>query len=418
MLPTKSNTADKGCSPVSSNCVIWQGPDLDCINLCNGDAVSDVVYKLATQLCTIQSTLDLSLLDLSCLVSFCSASNPAPTGANKTLSAVLDFIIDKVCCLNTRCTTLEGASGGSSYTEPNLNLPTCLQYVDPTTQQTITVLSHSQFTLRLANRHCDLKAVVDGQTSTLATHNTRITALEAAAGSLNLPTVTPNCILPAQPTAMNLVLDKLEEEYCNLRSVLGSNTGITSAVGQQCQNLASQNALSQPGFVSGLTGWVPTSGNALSGTLAGAVKNLWVVLCDMRATIYDLKNAAGATDCSSFLLGFSAAANEARTQVTLFFSGTTVIPAGFANCNAQGSKVTIKDTGGRTFIGYVDLVAAQTDTDGVTFTVSGASLSASQNFTVTVEGCVTKSGNTCSKVATFEVPLPCPIITSVSATLE
>lgn len=414
MLPTKSNTADKGCSPVSSNCVIWQGPDLDCINLCNGDAVSDVVYKLATQLCTVQSTLDLSTLDLSCLVSFCSATNPAPT--TKTLSAVLDFIIDKVCCLNTTIENLP-TGGGSSYTEPNIALPTCLQYTDPGTGQTVTQLIHNQFTLRLANQHCTLKATVDGHTSTLSAHDSRITALENAPG-VTLPTVTPNCILPSTPTAMNIVLDKLEEEYCMLRSVLGSNSGITSAVAQQCQNLASQNALSQPGFISGLSGWVPSSGNELSGTLSGAVKNLWVVLCDMRAAIYDLKNTIGTVDCSSFLLGFSAAANEARTEVTLFFSGSTVVPTGFENCNAQGSKVTIKDTGGRTFVGYVDLVAAQNDVNGITFTVSSASLNTGQNYTVTVEGCVSKSGNTCSKVATFEVPLPCPIITSVSATLE
>lgn len=413
MLPTKSNTADKGCSPVSSNCVIWQGPDLSCINLCNGDAVSDVVYKLATQLCTIQTSLDLSTLDLSCLVSFCSATNPAPT--TKTLSAVLDFIIDKVCCLNTTIANLP--NGGNTYTEPNLALPSCLQYADPATGQTITQLVHNQYTLRLGNQFCTLKATVDGHTTTLATYNTRITALENAP-SVTLPTVTPNCILPSTPTAMNLVLDELEAQYCNLRSVLGTNAGLTAAVGQQCQNLATQNALSQPGYVSGLTGWVPTSGDALSGTVAGAIKNLWVVLCDMRSAIYDLKNTAGTTDCSAFLLNFSAAANEARTQVTLFFSGSTVVPAGFANCTAQGSKVTIKDTSGHIFTGYVDLVAAQTDSDGITYTVSGASLNASQNYTVTVEGCVSKSGNTCSKVATFDVPLPCPIITSVSATLE
>lgn len=413
MLPTKSNTADKGCSPVSSNCVIWQGPDLSCINLCNGDAVSDVVYKLATQLCTIKTSLDLSTLDLSCLVSFCSATNPAPT--NKTLSAVLDFIIDKVCCLNTTIANLPAS--GSSYTEPNLALPTCLQYTDPATGQTITQLVHNQYTLRLGNQYCTLKATVDTHTTTLATYNTRITALENSP-AVTLPTVTPNCILPSTPTAMNLVLDELEAQYCNLRSVLGTNAGLTAAVGQQCQNLATQNALSQPGYVSGLTGWVPSTGDALSGTVAGAIKNLWVVLCDMRSAIYDLKNAAGTTDCSAFLLGFSAAANEARTQVTLFFSGSTVVPAGFANCNAQGSKVTIKDTSGHTYVGYVDLVAAQTDTDGVQFTVSGASLNASQNYTVTVEGCVSKNGNTCSKVATFTVAVPCPIITSVSATLE
>lgn len=408
MLPTKSNTADKGCSPVSSNCVIWQGPDLGCIDLCNGDAISDVMYKVATKLCTIQTSLDLSNLDLSCLVSFCSATNPAPT--TKTLSAVLDFIIDKVCCLNTAIANLPG--GSSSYTEPNLALPTCLQYADPATGQTITQLVHNQYTLRLGNQFCSLKATVDGHTTTLATYNTRITALENAPG-VSLPTVTPNCILPATPTAMNVVLDKLEEEYCGLRSVLGANTALTASIAQQCQGLGASPALSTSGTISSLTGW-----NTNSTTIASAVQNLWVVLCDMRQTIYDLKNAAGQTDCSAFLLGFTAAANEARTQVTVFFNGGgTVIPAGFANCTAQGSKITIKDASGKTYTDYVNLLTAVTDTDGITYTVSGAALNTSQAYTITVEGCLTKNGNTCSKTATYTVSVPCPIITSVTATL-
>lgn len=408
MLPTKSNTADKGCSPVSSNCVIWQGPDLGCIDLCNGDAISDVMYKVATKLCTIQTSLDLSNLDLSCLVSFCSATNPAPT--TKTLSAVLDFIIDKVCCLNTAIANLPG--GSSSYTEPNLALPTCLQYADPATGQTITQLVHNQYTLRLGNQFCSLKATVDGHTTTLATYNTRITALENAPG-VSLPTVTPNCILPATPTAMNVVLDKLEEEYCGLRSVLGANTALTASIAQQCQGLGASPALSTSGTISSLTGW-----NTNSTTIASAVQNLWVVLCDMRQTIYDLKNAAGQTDCSAFLLGFTAAANEARTQVTVFFNGGgTVIPAGFANCTAQGSKITIKDASGKTYTDYVNLLTAVTDNDGITYTVSGAALNTSQAYTITVEGCLTKNGNTCSKTATYTVSVPCPIITSVTATL-
>ena len=146
MLPISSSTADQGCSPVSSNCVIWQGPDLSCINLCKGDTVSDVVYKVATQLCTLQTELDLSDLDLSCLVSFCSSANPAPT--TQTLAAVLEFIIAKVCCLNTRCTVLEGASPGNSYTEPTLTLPSCLQYTNAQ-GQTVTQLVHNQYTLTL-----------------------------------------------------------------------------------------------------------------------------------------------------------------------------------------------------------------------------------------------------------------------------
>lgn len=409
MLPTKSNTADKGCSPVSSNCVIWQGPDLGCIDLCNGDAISDVVYKVATKLCTIQTSLDLSTLDLSCLVSFCSATNPAPT--NKTLLAVLDFIIDKVCCLNTTIANLP-AGGGSSYTEPNVALPTCLQYTDPGTGQTVTVLQHSAYTLRLANQYCSLKATVDGHTTTIAAHNTRITALENAP-AVTIPQVTPNCILPAVPTAMNLVLDELEAQYCLLRTTLGTNTALTSAVAQQCQGLGASAALSTTGTISSLPGW-----NATSTTVASAMQNLWVVLCDMRQTIYDLKNTVGQTDCSAFLLGFTAAANEARTQVTVFFNGGgTVVPSGFTNCTALGSKITIRDTSGHVYTDNVNLVTAVTDTDGITYTVSGAALNASQAYTITVEGCLTKDGNTCSKTATFTVSVPCPIISSVTATL-
>jgi hypothetical protein len=369
------------------------------------------VYKVATKLCTIQTSLDLSTLDLSCLVSFCSATNPAPT--NKTLLAVLDFIIDKVCCLNTTIQNLP-AGGGSSYTEPNVSLPTCLQYTDPGTGQTVTVLQHSAYTLRLANQYCNLKATVDSQTTTIASHNTRITALENRP-AVTIPLVTPNCILtPGTPTAMNLVLDELEAQYCTLRGVLGTNTALTTAVAQQCQGLGASPALSTSGNISSLPGW-----NGTSTTVASAVQNLWVVLCDMRQAIYDVKQCCGQTDCSSFLLGFTAATNEARTQVTVFFNGGgTVIPSGFANCTALGSKITIKDASGKTYTDNVNLLTAVTDTDGITYTVSGAALNTSQAYTITVEGCLTKNGNTCTKTATFTVSVPCPIISSVTATLS
>ncbi len=410
MLPTKSNTADQGCSPVSSNCVIWQGPDLSCINLCNGDTISSVVYKVATDLCTIKTSLDLTNLDLACLVSFCSSVNPAPT--TKTLSAVLDFIIDKVCCLNAKVDALP-SGGGSSFTEPNIALPTCLQYNDPTTGQPVTSLIHNQYTLRLGNQFCTLKATVDSHATTIASHNTRITALENRP-TTTLPLVTPNCILtPGTPTAMNLVLDELEAQYCTLRGVLGTNTALTTAIAQQCQGLGASSALSTTGTISSLPGW-----NAASTTVASAVQNLWVVLCDMRQTIFDLKTSVGATDCSAFLLGFSAATNQDRTQVTVFFNGGgTVIPSGFTNCTAQGSKITIKDASGKTYTDFVNLVTAVTDTDGITYTVSGAALNTSQAYTITVEGCLTKNGNSCSKTATFTVAVPCPIISSVTATL-
>ena len=52
------------CSMTSSNSIVWQGRDFPCIGLCNGDTISDVVYKLVTKLCEALETFDLSNYDL------------------------------------------------------------------------------------------------------------------------------------------------------------------------------------------------------------------------------------------------------------------------------------------------------------------------------------------------------------------
>jgi len=293
-------------------------------------------------------------------------------------------------------------------------LPTCLQYTDPATGQTITQLIHNQYSLRLGNQFCTLSATVASHTTTLSTYNTRITALENS-GGYTPPTVTPNCLLtPGTPVAMHTLLDEVEAQYCLLRTVLGTNQVLTAGIAQQCQNLGAAPALSTSGTISSLTGW-----NVTSSTVGSAIQNIWVVLCDMRQTIYDLKLAGGQTDCSSFLLGFTAAANDARTQVTVFFNGGgTVIPSGFANCTALGSKITITDTSGHVYTDNVNLLTAVTNASGITYTVTGAALNASQAYTVTVEGCITKSGSSCSKTANYVVSVPCPIISSVTATLS
>ena len=53
MIPYNSNKSG-GCNNVSSNCVVWQGPDLPCIDLCHGDTISDVMAKLCEELTQLQ----------------------------------------------------------------------------------------------------------------------------------------------------------------------------------------------------------------------------------------------------------------------------------------------------------------------------------------------------------------------------
>ena len=60
------NLDNKPCSPISSNCVVWQGPDIPFIHLCTGDSISEVIHKLATELCEVLETLKVSNYDLTC----------------------------------------------------------------------------------------------------------------------------------------------------------------------------------------------------------------------------------------------------------------------------------------------------------------------------------------------------------------
>lgn len=406
MLPVKSNTVKQGCTPVSSNCVVWQGPDISCINLCTGDTVSTVMYKVATDLCTLKSTLDLTNLNLSCLVEFCTTVGPAPT--TKTLSAVLDYIVKKVCCLND----LVEAGGGTPtpvVPELNLTLPQCLQYTSGGVN--IVSLSHRDFTLHLGTRFCTLKAAVDAMSS----HELRITTLENSP-VLTLPKVTPSCILPPVSTSMNTVLTELEKQYCLLRTTLGTNGQLTAATAQICTGLNNANALSQPGVMSNIPGWNVTVTN-----LAQSFQNLWLTVCDLRATMATLKNCCGQTDCSEFILSFNAATNANRTVVTIDFVPGTVIPAGFENA-VGGSTIVISDgVRSKTFSG-IDLVALVAGSGIYTATVSGLdvtnSLNSSQRYTVSVTGKIFKDGQSCVQTPLSSIiTVPCPIISNVTATL-
>ena len=53
MLPI--NKKNGPCDPISSNCVIWQGPDIECVDICHGDSISAVVAGLCDMLLAIQN---------------------------------------------------------------------------------------------------------------------------------------------------------------------------------------------------------------------------------------------------------------------------------------------------------------------------------------------------------------------------
>lgn len=402
MIPIRPNSNKENCSSISSNCVIWQGPDIPCINLCKGDTVSDVVYKLADELCTLKTSLSITDLELTCLLELCQTT-PEP---ELTLAAVLQLVINKVCCSYTEITsniTDNYLRVGDAYTEPTLVLPTCLQYVSPSTGLTVTSLPLSEYAIVTANAICNLTTTVNNHTTQISNHEIRITTLENEPG-YTPPTVTPHCtygdVTSGIPAEMDVLLSSLDEKVCDLVTTLGSNTELNAATTSQCPLLGSQNALSQLGTMSSLPGWNNTISN-----LAESLQNLWITVCDMRSAIYDVQQCCGEADCSQFILGYTAIENEARTEITVTLNPFTVIPSGFSNCPLL-STFSITDGVGHTYTDTFDLVAEASNPSGIMFDISTAGLNTTQNFVITITGCITKDGVVCSKQINYTLNAP------------
>lgn len=52
--------------------IVWNGPNISCIDLCTGQIVSDVVYKIGKRLCEIITDFEeLETIDLSCIIDKC-----------------------------------------------------------------------------------------------------------------------------------------------------------------------------------------------------------------------------------------------------------------------------------------------------------------------------------------------------------
>jgi hypothetical protein len=394
MKPFSSSSEKENCSPVSSNCVEWQGPFIQCINICKGDSVSDIVYKLSEKVCNIEGGTTINDVNLTCILNACPTLQ-APDG---TLGSLLQTIADGLCCsvtsLNQQTATLT-AKTSNLYNEPSLVLPTNFQYIDPSTGLPVARLPLSDFASNTATNTSTLKTTVERHTVQINNQEVRVQSLETNPGYVP-PTVTPLCTyggIPAGlPTEMNILLQALENDYCLYKLSVGGTSDIINATNAQCAFLGSQSALGQTGTMSSIPGW-----NYNIGNLAQSMQNLWLTVCDMRTAVNSIRQSI-LPDCSQFLLGFTSNANTARTTITLIFNNLTVIPSGFSNC-PKLSTVSVTD-GLNTYTNSLDLTTYATDPAGITLSVAGAGLSTVLPWTITVNGCIISGETTCSKTVT------------------
>lgn len=387
MKPLNAETTS--CSPISSNCVIWQGPDIPCINLCKGDTVSAVVYKLALELCDLLEKVNVSNYDLSCLNLV--GCTPA------TFEALIQLLIERICALENGVTPAgtplpTGAPGGGSSGCPDCVVNICSEfYYTGPSGDTMTTMQLTDYVQAIGNKVCGLVNDIVTINSILQNFDIRITTLEnAPAPTITLPLVTPLCVLPSVPTDMNVVLTALEQQFCFLVTATGQPADIFNAILAQCPGLNSAPQLGGAGTMSAIPGWVNTVQN-----LADSINNMWLTICDLRAAVTNIQTNCCPSGCDGIVLGLTSELDG--SDLTIWVNGT--IPVGFTQCAPSFlTSVTVTDQSGNTVYYTIDIIGVLNNPGGTLFDLSVTPINTSDNLSITVTPCLTKDGNVCNYV--------------------
>lgn len=400
-LPIQSNSTQEGCSPISSNCVIWQGPDIPCINLCNGDSVSDVVAKLASKLCIIIDQLDITAYDLSCFNPVC----PNP----QDFQNLIQFILDKVC-------ELEGISQEKALS-PNcpdnciVTIATCFQEPD-FLGNIVTTLSLKDYVIKIGNEVCSILTQITTINNSINQLDARVTLIEdTCCNGTVLPTIPTSCLSGSTDIPLVTFVTDLETAFCELQDALGDPTAQNTAVNTQCVANTDEQLSNPPAQMSAISGWVLSPA-----TVSDTITNMWLTICDIRTAVATLQTELAACcstpGCADVVLTMTAL--YSKPDIILSF-GASTFPSGYDFC--ANSTVTITGSNGQT---YIDTAyALDLPSPGTAIDLTGQPVAISLYYIVNVAACYTNGISTCTQTFNYgpiRGELGCPTITAGSWT--
>lgn len=272
------NLDSKPCSPVSSNCVIWQGPDIPCIKLCKGDTISDITYKLATELCTILDQLNVENYDLTCF-------NINACGPND-FKALIQFLIERICALEGIDPATTTTDGNGCPTECFITAAEC--FGGGTVNLTDYIIS-------IGEKICDIVTNTEVIKSDVTNLDTRVTILEnTPAPTFTIPSFILDCNIGTLLTGNSYEIDNILEVFindvwCSYYSATGTASELLTAIAKKCvddTDIQKSNGLA----FNTNANWI-LDGNY--NTVADAINNIWVVLCDLFNAYKETVVAAG-----------------------------------------------------------------------------------------------------------------------------
>ena len=268
------NYDNSPCSPTSSNCVIWQGPDLDCIKLCKGDTISDVVESLATELCNVMDQLNITNYELSC---FNLVSCPP-----KTFQELIQFLIDKICEIQN---IDSNATENAATTCPDCLVSIAACFINDDSGFVNQTMQLIDYVTLIGQTLCNLineTVVVNLEITNLKSVTTSLQTQISNILPYTLPLITITTPISSYPINSQVPLDNLLGTFINnvwapYVASTGSSSEILAAVYQKTiLNSTLQLANGQP-FINKAT-WIS---DVIYNSAADAINNIWSVIDDL-----------------------------------------------------------------------------------------------------------------------------------------
>lgn len=369
------NIDKTGCSNTSSNCVVWQGPDIECINLCKGDSITEVVYKMALELCKLMDTFDLKNYDLKCFsTGVCQPQD---------FKDFINILINKVCLIQT-CTNCGDACnpcptppstpvipGGDP--NPIIPIDEAFYFYNDLGDQ-VTVLALTDYTTLIGHTVGNQIADIQALQASVVSLDARVTTLE----STPAPTFTlPDVILPTGPTPLVTAVQTTAAELAQLTTATGTPDAIYTNIGKGNPAVGSSRSFSTGGLVSSLPGFSTSVTNQ-----ALAVGNMLVQLNDMAIGLRNLIDAYIPSICNAIDISMNVIYSNSALTLTFYFTGSPFSPD-FVNTIPPGTVFTISDGFGNTATTTIDTIANQNNPSGTVFSIASTLLNPSATFTIT-----------------------------------
>lgn len=399
------NFKTDNCESKSSNCVIWDGPKIDCINLCTGDSVTQAIYNLALELCKIMDQLDVTNYDLTCL--------KIDNGEPKDFVAFINIIIQRICTLNgIRDSSARTTNGNIS--DITVNLAECFYYNDPSNGDQVITSPLSSYVQRIGIAICSILSSLTSQQNALSSLSSRVTILENDQPvPYVLPSLFPICIGdPNTALSLDNFAKVLEQYFCELSQAVGSNNNIYNAISAQPSDFNSAKAVGTGGGTMGeKNGW-----SLDPQTLSDSFVNVWITLSDLRSAVRNIQQNCCNTLCDGIRLDFDATLEN--KNLSLFFTGS--IPNNLISCLQEGSLFKIEDYSGNSVNVSVNIKNNINNPSGYAVDLNSTPLNFADDLKVTSLFCFTDpdTGSMCQNYLETIVSnnLNCPTVTLTPGT--